>query len=113
MQYTNAQQAPWILDIELSNPQFGITNVRVDVKGPFGYNVYQMINWQQTVNLQGASTGTIHVKFNIPSNVIPNGNKYQVCASNQSDLLNMALPSCMFVIHSHDNYEHITLPLQR
>ncbi len=47
MQYVSAQQAPWTLDVELSNAPFGVTNVKVEVKGPFSYDIYKMINWQQ------------------------------------------------------------------
>lgn len=114
IQYANAQQAPWTLDVELSNPPFGVTNVRVDLKGPFSYHVYQIINWQQAVNTQGALTGTIHVKFNVPSNVIPNGYRYQVCAANQADLIqSLILPSCMYFTHNSSTYGHVILPIQR
>lgn len=108
IQYASA----WNLDVSLTNPPFGVKNVEVKVRGPFGWENYKIINWQQAVNVQGAASGIIHVYFTIPPNVIPLNYRYEVWTYNLNDITQLVFPTKMWFIHTYEPDEHMSIEVR-
>ena len=104
--------AAWNLDVSLTNPPFGVKNVRVELEGPFGWKTYKIINWQQQVNLQGATSGVVHVYFTIPPNVIPLNYKYKVLTYNLVSLLDTFLPHQKYFTHTYEPSELLSMSVR-
>jgi len=109
VQYVVASQSPWTLDVKLTNPPFGVKNVKVTIEGPFGYRTYKTISWQEQVNKQGAESGVIHVKFTIPSNVIPIGYQYKVFSTNLANIVDVLIPNWEWYKHKYEPVEIATI----
>jgi hypothetical protein len=101
----------WRLTVKLTDPPFGIENVRIKFKGHFGYEDNKNINWQEWVNAQGAESHSLSVPFDIPSNAVPIGYQYQVCA--WRDVVDTLLSSnCHSFTHTYNGGETVTVSLQ-
>jgi hypothetical protein len=74
-------------------PYYLTKDIFVEVRGPYGYNVSQTLNWKNALlealnaGEQYAYTGEIIVSFNIPDTEIPIGSTYEVCATTTFEAL--------------------------
>lgn len=87
VQYANAQSSDWTLSINLKNVPFGVNNIFVEAKGPFGADV-----WRWVPNQVNPS-----ISFSLSGSQFPEGYNYQICTG--TGILGGVLPSCSTEAH--------------
>jgi hypothetical protein len=86
-----SSSSSWSLDVDLRQSTFGVPQAEVILRGPFGYE-----------DRQSVRTGPdASVSFDVPSDAVPEGYRYQVCVS--GGLVSSILPNCRYFNHGSGN----------
>ncbi len=78
--------------------KFGIGNVGIQIKGPFGYNMYRTVNLQNLIDSHYYNRlGDVYLTIQAPLGAIPDGYHYTVCK--QDSIISLVLPKCQYTIN--------------
>lgn len=95
------------INVHLLAKKFGIGNVGIQIKGPFGYNTYRTVNLQNLIDSHYYNRlGDVYLTIQAPPGAIPDGYHYTVCM--QDSIISLVLPKCQYTInHLGSHIENI------